>query len=52
MQFRTILLPYEKCVTGKKSVKTLSIGSMPSLLMGFLSIPFNKLPCHRQFFGT
>ena len=45
MQFRTILFPYKKCVTEKRtSVKTLLIGSMPSLLTVFLSIPFNKLP--------
>ena len=45
LQFWTILLCYRKCVTEKITyVKTLSIGSMPSPLTVFLSIPFNKLP--------
>ena len=40
MQFRTILFPYKKCISEKR---TLLIGSMPSILMVFLSILFNKL---------
>ena len=46
MQFQIILFPFRKDVILKRrtQVKTILIGSMPSLLKIFLSIPFKNYP--------